>query len=131
MLQGALLLSRGTALVACLTVLFSATASSKAEEITVNTVVTKLRRPSGIAMRPGGSADRYELFIAESGAGTISRWRSSEPEKAATVIQGFSTEAESNERSPVLPLSLTFLDPGLVIVGAPLNNHSTGVRVFE
>jgi hypothetical protein len=102
-----------------------------AQEVSTTVVLKDLQRPCGIAARPAGTADRYELFIAESGAGRVERWSNLKPNEKETVISGFT--AQSTER-PVLqtgPLSLLFLDPGLLIVGVSPDDGQGLLRIFE
>ncbi len=60
-----------------------------AEDVSVETVLTGLSRPSSVAVRPGGTPERYEVFVAESGSRRIIRMLSNEPNRASDAITDF------------------------------------------
>jgi sugar lactone lactonase YvrE len=84
----------------------------------VETVITGLHHPCGIALRPNGTADKYELFIADSAAGRIIKWSNHDREKTADVITGFRAAPARDLVHQTGPLAVLFLDPGLMAVGA-------------
>lgn len=90
-----------------------------------------LNRPCGIAVRPGGTADRYEVFIAESGAGRIVRWSTASPGQATDVIAGFTSSAKFDRFDPQGPVALGFLDDGLIVVGTRGASPDALVRSYE
>src|SRR5712672_4295801 len=79
--------------------------------VAVKKVLPGLKNPHGVAIRPDGSGDAYEVFVAESGTGRVVKIRSDKPEKRIDVVSGFSikTANDDNPSSPGAP-SLLFLD---------------------
>src|SRR5213080_3816353 len=72
-------------------------ANAADNNVTVQKVLAGLQNPRGVAVRPDGSGDSYETFIAESGAGRIVKVTTAKPEKATDVVSGFSTKSASGE----------------------------------
>lgn len=95
------------------------------------TVLKNLHRPCGIAVRPGGTADRYELFIADSGAGRVVRWSTAAPKETADAITGFNAAADFDRFAPQGPLALWFLDPELLLVGMADVSTDRLIRSYE
>jgi hypothetical protein len=127
-----------------------------ADDVAAKTVVAGLHRPCGIAARLGRTAVRYEMYIAESGAGRVVRWSNMSPNGFEDAITGFPT---AGTRQPVLPRApgtdqlprvpgrgsaanpyeqtgpqgLLFVDPDLLVVAvAASSDRGQGLlRVFE
>src|SRR4051794_4567576 len=74
----------------------SAALAADANAIQVNKVLNGLNNPQGVAVRPDGSGESYEIFIAESGAGRVIKTRSGDPQKQIDVVSGFSTNPSSD-----------------------------------
>jgi hypothetical protein len=106
-------------------------ASAAAEEVAVDTVLSGLDRPCGIAARLGGTAVRYELFIAESGAGRIVRWSNLSPSGRHDAITGFATDEADRPFQQTGPLGLLFVDPDLLVVAAASDREQGCLSVFE
>lgn len=102
-----------------------------ADEVTVNTVLSGLHRPCGIAARPGGTAVRYEVVIAESGAGRVKRWSNLSPAGVQNAIAGFATAAAASPFEQTGPLGLLFVDADLLVVAASSGDGEGGLGVFE
>jgi hypothetical protein len=102
-----------------------------AADVHRETLLKNLNRPCGIAVRPGGTADRFEVFIAESGAGNVVRWSSQASQTPAKIITGFKTQDATDPFHQTGPLALGFLDPGLLIVGAKQDQDGSFVRAYE
>lgn len=102
-----------------------------AEEATVNTVLGGLHRPCGIAVRTGGTADRFEVFVAESGAGRVVRWSIRAPQDVDAVVTGFKTNTAAEPSQQTGPRVLWFLDPGLLLVGTTRDDDGDLVRAYE
>jgi sugar lactone lactonase YvrE len=100
-----------------------------ASDVRVEKLLTGLASPSGVDVRPGDAADRYEVFVAESEAGRIVRMSSSDPQ-AAEVITGFELTPLSKEQRPVGPIGLLFLDRNHLVVGAA-DSDGSYVQTFE
>jgi hypothetical protein len=96
----------------------------------VETVITGLRHPCGIAVRPNGTADKYELFIAESAAGCVIRWSNHDRNKTADAITGFAATSGRNAGQQTGPQALLFLDPGLIAVGSATKSGDP-LRIYE
>lgn len=102
-----------------------------ADDVTVTTLLSELNRPCGVAARLGGTAARYELAIAESGAGRVVRWSNQRPKEVAVAIGGFTTATAANPWQQAGPLALLFVDPDLVIVASSANEGGSCLHVFE
>ncbi len=105
--------------------------AAHAETASVDTVLKDLHRPCGVAVRPGGTAARYEVFVAESGAGRVLRWSNLVPKQAVDVVTGFKTQAAADPLHQTGPLALWFLDPGLLVVGTTRDSGGDFVRAYE
>jgi hypothetical protein len=100
---------------------------SAAPEVTLQ----NLNRPCGIAFRPGSTADRFDVFIAETGAGRVVRWSAASRERPVEVIKGFQVSDQIDRFAPLGPVSLVFLDPGMLVVGASTADGGSLVRSYE
>jgi hypothetical protein len=98
--------------------------------VVVETLLTALNNPCGVAVRPAESSTNYEVFIAESGAGRIVRLSSDEPKVATTVISDFARAALGPDELPVGPTGLLFLDRTHLAVGVS-GSEEAGVQMFE
>src|SRR5215204_2599517 len=79
--------------------------------VAVKEVLDRLKNPHGVAVRPEGSGESYEVVIAESGAGRVVKLRSNQPEKRIDVVSGFSTKPASNDSFSSAGIhALQFLD---------------------
>ena len=87
--------------------------------VAAEAVLKDLHQPCGVAVRPGGTADRYEVFIAESGAGRIVRWSTHRTEASTSRWSPASTSQADVDplRTSTGRVALWFLDPGLLVVG--------------
>jgi hypothetical protein len=115
---------------AAILVLFSGGIVLAADAV-VETVLKDLNRPCGIAVRPGGTADRFDVFIAESGAGRVVRWSTQAPQQVTEVASGFGTHAAADVFHQQGPLALSFLDPGLLVVGTTSDDRGDLLRAYE
>jgi DNA-binding beta-propeller fold protein YncE len=120
---------RYMATLVCLSVLLVASVVYAADN-KVETVLTGLGRPNGIAVRPNGMADKYELFWAESGAGRVVKWSNHDRGKTSDVVNGFAAAATTNSSHHAGPFALLFLDSGLLAVGSTTDGGDL-VRVYE
>jgi hypothetical protein len=91
---------------------------ASAADVKSEIVLGGLQYPSAIVLRPGGGADKYELFIAEAGSGRVLKWSNHDRTKADVVISGFPATATVDRTHFAGPQSLLFLDPGLLAVGS-------------
>ncbi|MCI0493307.1 MAG: hypothetical protein L0Z07_10270 [Planctomycetes bacterium] len=107
--------------VACLAALPFARA---ADQAVVETVLTGMINPSGVATRPGGSTERHEVFVAESGAMRVVRMWSDEPGKSTDAITEFPADPDRNAG----PCALLFLDRDHLVVGC---GGPPVVRMYE
>jgi hypothetical protein len=111
---------------------FLAVAASAFAQSAEPTVTLKnLNHPCGISFRPGGTADRYDVFIAETGAGRVVRWSTSAPEQANPVIEGFDSGKAFDRFAPRGPVALWFLDPGMLVVGTAAAKADDVLRNYE
>src|SRR5690349_10170973 len=99
-------------LFAFVSLLGSALVADDTGSITTKKILSGLNHPTSIAIRPESGTDTYEVFVAEGGAGRVTKFRSDKPEKRADVVAGFSTKQGSGAQS------LYFLDHlRLVVAG--------------
>jgi len=102
-----------------------------AADVSVDTILSDLHRPCGVVVRPGGTADRFEVFVADSGAGRVVRWSNLKPKQATEVVTGFETQDAADPIRQTGPLALWFLDPGLLVVGTTRDRGGDLVRAYE
>src|SRR3954462_15976273 len=93
--------------------------------VAIKEVLTDLKNPRGLAIRPDGSGETCEVFVAESGAGRVIKIRSDHPEKRIDVVSGFSTRPANDDgvSSPAVQ-SLFFL-VHMRLVAAGRNDDGT------
>jgi hypothetical protein len=105
-------------------------AESPAPDSAIETVLTSLTQPCGVTVRPGESADRYEILIADSGTGRVLRIWNNEPQTTVEVISGFATATPESDQFPAGPTGLLLLDRTHVVVGVS-NSEAATIRLFE
>jgi hypothetical protein len=110
--------------------LISAVSTFAAEGIKVETVLKNLDGPTTVAIRPDGTAESYEVFIAESGARRVIKVSNSKPSEIVEVVTGF-PESSNGDGSGQAgnPRCLLFVDRerlATVVSGDPAE-----VRLFE
>jgi hypothetical protein len=113
-------------------VLLAVPSSTAADDTRVETVLSDLRGPAGVAIRQVPSADGYEIYIAEVGAGRIVRMKSGKPNASEEVITGFMASTDDDElfRLPG-PHGLLFLDPNRLVVAGSEGEDRPFVRLYE
>jgi sugar lactone lactonase YvrE len=112
-------------------ILLLANSIAAAADVKVETVLTGLHRPCGIALRPNGTADKYELYVADSAAGRVIKWSNHDRDKITEIIAGFAAAPAQVRSRQTGPLSLFFLDPGLLVVGSSTEGGGALARCFE
>jgi hypothetical protein len=101
------------------------------DNFAVETIFTGLKNPCGVAIRPGESTDRYEIFVADSGAGRIIRLTSDAPQTGPVeVVTGFALSQLGDINLTVGPTGLLFLDCRRMVVGVS-GDDGASVRLFE
>ena len=101
-----------------------------ADDIAVETLLEGLAHPCGVAIRPSDAADRYEVFVADSGAGRVIRFWNHDPKSAADVVTGFELTPLGASGLRVGPLGLLFLDRNHLVVSAS-GKEGASVKLFE
>ena len=114
----------------CLALVWLATSLVYAADVKVETVLTGLHHPCGITLRPNATADKYELYIADSGAGRVVKWTNHDRGKTVDVITGFPAASARDLLQQTGPLGLLFLDPGLLVISSTTDGGDL-VRVYE
>lgn len=104
-----------TAIGACLfaTIVF-------AGEPAIEPVLTGLNHPHSVAIRPGGTAEQYEVFVSDSDGRRIVKIRGDQPGTGTDVITGFDREAA--------PKALIFLDHDHLVVSC---DKQPLIRMYE
>jgi WD40 repeat protein len=100
--------------------------------VAIENISTDLKIPHGVAIRPEGSGEAYEIFVAESGAGRVVKFQSDKPEKRIDVVAGFSNKPATDD-SPTSPgvHSLYFLDHMRLVVTGGNDDSTPFVRLYE
>ena len=88
-------------------------------------ILSGLNHPTDLAIRPESGTDTYEVYVAEGGAGRVTKFRSDKPEKRADVVAGFSTKSNSGAQS------LYFLDHLRLVVAGRDDDGAPFVRLYE
>src|SRR5688500_7035139 len=104
------------------------TSGARAQEVTefaqekmnlkVETVLEGLFNPSGVAVRPGASAEEAEVFVSDSGHLKVIKMSAGEPGQAVDVITDFPKDIYG--KGPMYdigPLGLAFINPSTLVVG--------------
>jgi hypothetical protein len=100
--------------------------------VDVQKVLTGLKNPVSVAIRPEGAAEQHEVFTAESAAGRIVKVLSSSAEKKIDVIAGFATHSQLPDDSQSLGVqSLHFLDHTRLVVAGHDEDDRPFVRLYE
>lgn len=117
------------ALVAAL--LVPASAEEKKTSVKVETVVTGLTNPSGIAVQPGDES-QARLFISDSGALRVVSVDTKNPSELKEVITGFPKDVYGKGPAyDIGPLGLAFINKNtLVVGGGGLPDGEELVRVY-
>src|SRR5215210_2855412 len=85
--------------------------------VAVEKVLTGLKNPNGVAIRPDGGGEAYEIFVVEHGAGRVVKVVSDKPEKRIDVVSGFPTPpANDDNHASAGVQSLYFLDHMRLVV---------------
>ncbi len=101
-------------------------------KVAVQKILTGLKDPSGVAVQPDGAGDKYEVFVAESGAGRIVKVAANEPSKGTTVITGFAHQtAAAGHSSPAGVQSLLFLDHVRLVATGREADGKPYARLYE
>lgn len=100
--------------------------------VAVQKVLTGLKNPRGVAVRPDIAGDSCEIFVAESGAGRVIKVFSDKPEKPIDIVSGFSSKpaADDNLQSAGVQ-SVMFLDHMRIVVAGGDDDSSPFVRLYE
>lgn len=94
------------------------TESGKQLEVQVETVLTGLFNPCGVAIRPGTTGDATEIFVADSGGLRVVKMVAGKPGEAVDVITGFPKSSFGDGPTyEIGPLGLAFLDNKTLVVG--------------
>lgn len=119
-------------MVAMMAAILSASPAA-ADGVKVETVLEGLTDPCGVAIWLGSSAARYDVFVAESGAGRIVKMPSDRPGESTQVVTGFATGASGSERFVTAdgPRGMLFLSRRhlLVVGNRPDGDH--WIRLYE
>jgi hypothetical protein len=108
--------------------LFTLTAiAAEPAKVTVETVAHGLHDPRAIAVRPDTGSGAMELFIAETGAGRVTKVVPGKSEKPADVISGFSTKAAHSTGVQ----SVFFLDRSRLVASGGDDDGKPFVRLYE
>lgn len=100
--------------------------------VAIKNLLTGLKNPRGVAIRPGGNGDAYEVFAVESGAGRVVKIRSDKPEKRVDVVSGFSTRPANDDNYASTGMyTLYFLDHLRLVLAGGEDDGTPFVRLYE
>ncbi len=109
---------------------FAAHAVADEPQLKVETVLSGLTNPCGVAIQPNTGS----VFVSDTGAGQIVRL-SATADKSIPVVTGFPQSGDVNNKEPaygVGPLGLLFLDQNTLVAGeGALHQGDEVVRVFD
>ncbi|MCI0365273.1 MAG: hypothetical protein L0219_15490, partial [Phycisphaerales bacterium] len=102
------------------------------DNVKVESFLSGLHQPCGVAVRPGGSADSYDIYVSDTGAGRVVRIKSGQPGSSADAIVGFTPRSNGEEHFELPgPRGLLFLDRArLIVLGGNENEHAF-VSLYE
>jgi hypothetical protein len=107
-------------------------ADATAADTVVATVLTGLKSPSGVAIRPDGTATDYEILVSDAGAGQVLRIRNGQSERRDDAINGFASQAADDEPFPTTgPHGLLFLDSTRLVVVGGEGKRGAFVRLYD
>ena len=107
--------------------------ASDSLQMRVEKVENNLQDPSGVAIRPGSTGKRHEVFVLDRGSGNVVRFYSDEPAKTANVITGFQgNQSDSGGDHPAGGSALAFLSRSrLLVMGDSSEGTRHALRIFE
>ena len=97
-----------------------------AEDVVVETLITGLHRPCGVAVQPGGLPVRHQVYVADTGAGRVIHFASNSPGRVLDVVTGFPAAAGgAGPFDQPGPRGLMFLDEYQLAVATANTRGST------
>lgn len=109
----------------------SATGSARGEEASVEILLSGLKSPTSIAVRPRSDATSDDVYVAELGAGRLLHVAGDKPNAGHDVIVGFKTPAASDSGDAAGPRGLLFLNATRLVVTGSEPGNSPFVRIYE
>lgn len=105
--------------------------TSYAEESNIERIASGLNDPRGVAVRPGGTPEKYEIFIAEAGRQRVIKILSNDPARPTDVITDFPIQntPELVDARGENPLCMLFIDHDRLVVG--VHGNPGEVRLYE
>jgi DNA-binding beta-propeller fold protein YncE len=101
-----------------------------AQDPIVEKVLTGMNNPRGVAVRPDGTPEKCEVFVAETGHRRVIKLASDQPARPTDVITDFPSETnEAETPSSENPRCILFLDRERLVVG--LAGTPTELRLYE
>jgi hypothetical protein len=99
---------------------------------TVQKVAAGLKSPCGVAVRPDGAADQFEIFVADAGAGKIVKFSPSKPGKSIDVISGFAIPQSADDGAARTGIqALLFLDHMRLFVTGADDDREPFFQLYE
>jgi hypothetical protein len=113
-------------------VLFAQSAAN-AGDFNVETVLTGLKAPWGVAVRPDGAGGPTEVFVAERGAGRVVQVHGDKSGAAVEAIVGFPVDAASSGREPCARgvRTLFFLDHARLVAAGGNHDDRPLLRLYD
>jgi hypothetical protein len=103
-----------------------------ADELETETIADDLRLPTAIAVRSTPSAEQYQVFVADVGAGQVVRFDSSKRGSGALAITGFVTSSDADGLMHLPgPRGLLLLDLKRMLVVGSEGDRRPFVRLYE
>jgi hypothetical protein len=114
-------------------ILLVAYPTSLAGEVKVETVLTGLKGPCGVAVRPDLAGAPYEIFVADRGAGRVVQVGGGSSPASLDAITGFPVGAASSGGALCAPgvQSLFFLDHARLVAAGGEENGKPFLRLYD
>lgn len=104
-----------------------------AADTNVETLLSDLHLPRGVAVRPESSGSPIEVFVAESGAGRVVRWAADAKDAVDEVVGGFprSEVERPSEASDIGARALFFLDHNRLVVAGGQEDRTPFLWLYD
>lgn len=110
----------------------AATYAAEPSKFAVDKLLTGLKNPTAVAVRPPIGSEPPEVFIAENGAGRVVKLSGADAKKGVDVIAGFPLPEKSSDSLRATGIqSLQFLDHSRLVVAGGNDDDKPFVRLYE
>jgi glucose/arabinose dehydrogenase len=110
------------------TIVWSVARCCVSQEVTMTPIVSRLTRPSGVAVRPDGALNQYEVYFSDLTDQQIKLFRSDAPQNVSAAITNFPA---AEPGGPTGPSALLFVSRQRLVVGLAGNAANSNLLLFE